>query len=90
MFRAFLSFSSYNVKPSRVTVATGGLVIFLTEFTDLARARGRNLSSVKTVLLKTDAPRVEVAVRHGFFVSHGLYIDDLKVKPLMLVIVAVW
>ena len=71
-------------------MATGGLVMFPIDSTDLARARGRTLSSVRTVLLKADAPMVEDAVRHGFFVSHGLYIDDLNVKPLILVIVAVW
>ena len=69
-------------------MATAGLVIFLIESTDFAKARGRTLSS-GAVLLKTGAPIVEDIVTHGLSVAHGSSINDLKVKPLILVIVAV-
>ena len=72
-----------------MTVAMGGLVIFPAESMPLVKARGRTLNSWAVVLLESDTPPVEDVVAHGLSLAHGLNINDLKVKPLMLVIVAV-
>lgn len=81
-------YTAYNVCPFCIIVLRGGPLSYLADSVVIIRDRARYLSGGRELLLEVGASDSDVWA-HGGFGAHGLYNDDLKVKPLILVMVAV-